>query len=89
MNRIDELEYEIKSMAVDKDAFVRWKDNVITQRFFKEIELDLLETRQQAIGLQGLDCQRIALMTVQKEGHCEVLESVLSWNPTKEDSIDE
>lgn len=89
MSRIDELEHEIKAMAVDKDALMRWKDNVITQRFFKEVELDLLETRRQAIGLQGLDCQKIALMTVQKEEHCEVLESVLSWNPTKEDSIDE
>lgn len=89
MNRLDEIDFALKSNVIDKDALARWKDNVVTKRFLLEIEKDLLETREAAIGLSGFDCQKIALRSVQKDAHCEVLEMVLQWNPTKEDSVDE
>lgn len=80
-NRAEELEIAIKSasLQISPDAYMMWKDNIVTKRFLAEAELELLDRR--ADVPHGTTCEAIALAHVKNSSACEQLEVVLAWKP--------
>ena len=73
------LETAIKSLQISPDAYMMWKDNIVTKRFMLEAELELLDRR--ADVPHGTTCEDIALAHVKNSSACEQLENVLMWKP--------
>ncbi len=85
-NRAEELEIAIKSLQISPDAYMMWKDNIVTKRFLAEAELELLDRR--ADVPHGTTCEAIALDHVKNRSACEQLETVLAWKPDELQSED-
>lgn len=81
INRLAQIENEIKNNNVSRDAYEMWKDNSVTKRFLLEIERDLLETRADYSASGRDSIEKIALSCVQNAEHCETLEAVIDWMP--------
>lgn len=79
MNRLDEIDETLKHSNVDADQYRIWKENIVTKRFFLEVEKDLIETR--SLYPHQSTVEEIALSAVRNGEHCETLESVLTWKP--------
>jgi len=77
--RINEIEDELKNMAVEPDAYALWKQNQVTRRLMLEIELDLLETQAQTVMSSTIE--QIAINEIKRSEHAETLEAILDWNP--------
>jgi hypothetical protein len=45
INRTAQIEAELKNFNISRDAYELWKDNIVTQKFFLGLELQLLEAR--------------------------------------------
>jgi len=77
--RTEDIETAIKSLQISSDAYMMWKDNIVTKRFMLEAELELLDRR--ADVPHGTTCEAIALDHVKNRSACEQLENVLMWKP--------
>jgi hypothetical protein len=81
INRIAQIEAELKNYNISRDAYELWKDNIVTQRFFRGLELQLLEAREDYSAAGRDSIEKIALASVVNANFCETLEGVLSWIP--------
>jgi len=77
--RDEDLETARKSLQISPDAYMMWKDNIVTKRFMLEAELQLIDYR--ADVPHGTTCEAIALAHVKNSSACEQLENVLMWKP--------
>lgn len=77
--RLDEIEEELKNIAVEPDAFAIWKQNIVTRRFLLEVEKDLIETQAQTVMSSTIE--QIAINEIKRSEHAETLEAILEWNP--------
>ncbi len=77
--RLDEVEEELKNIAIEPDAYALWKQNIVTRRFLLEIEQDLLETQAQTVMSSTIE--QIAINEIKRSEHAETLEAILEWNP--------
>lgn len=77
------LELELSQIPIDKDEFHRWKDLKVTRRFMLEMQIELMEERETVIGQCDFNTNEIALRTAQKEAYCEIMQSVIEWNPSE------
>lgn len=83
MNRIEEIEELLKNANVSPDAFAEWLDHSVTKRMLLEVELQLLDARQDYSAAYGATCESIALASVKNAAICDTLETVLSWKPNE------
>jgi len=81
INRIAQIENEIKNSNVSRDAYEMWKDNEVTKRFFLGLELQLLEAREDYSAAGRDTIEKIAIATLGNAKFCETLEDVISWMP--------
>jgi len=77
--RIDEIDQELKNIAVTSDAFALWKSNLVTRKFLLEIEKDLVDSQSQT--RLGRTIEEIAINEIKRSEHCDTLEAILYWNP--------
>ena len=80
-NRDEDLSIAIKNLQISPDAYMLWKDNIVTKRFMIEAELELMDRR--ADVPHGTTCEAIALDHVKNRSACEGLENVLMWKPAE------
>jgi len=86
--RLAEIENELKNSNITKDAYELWKDNLVTRRFFLEIEEDLIETQADTSPAGRDSIEKIALDCVKNAEHCDTLEMILQWKPDELESGD-
>lgn len=84
-NRLNEIEERLNNSAIEKDAYVHWLENPVTQRFMLEIEQDLIMTQSDLTPSQRSTVERIALECVRNAEHCEMLAEILEWKPVELD----
>lgn len=82
MKRIDEIMQILKNANVSPDAYAEWQDHSVTRRLMLEVELQLLDTMNDAqLAAYGTSCEQIALASVKNAITCMELERVLTWIP--------
>lgn len=81
MGRINEIEALLTNSNIEPDQYAMWKENVVTKRLLLEIELELLETRQDYA--LGNTVEGVAFKAIRNGQHCETLENVLAWKPNE------
>jgi len=78
--RTEDIETAIKSLQISPDAYMMWKDNIVTKRFMLEAELELL-SRQSDLNFTLSSMETIAIQGIIRIASCERLEDVLMWKP--------
>lgn len=81
MSRATDIELLIKNNSVSPDAYAEWLNHSVTRRILLEVELQLLDARQDYSAAYGLTCESIALASVKNAAMCDALEGFLSWKP--------
>jgi len=77
----EQLEDQIKSLQVSPDAYMLWRDNIVTKRFMAEAMLELSDRR--ADVPLGTTCEAIALAHVKNTSAAAVLETFIFWKPAE------
>ncbi len=64
---------------ISQESFDRWRKSQVTQRFFEDLELSVIDSFQDY--LTDMEPDRILPMLARREGASMLVEQLLDWSP--------
>lgn len=77
--RLEQIENELKSIAITKDMYEVWKQNDVTRAFLLDLEGMLIDSQSQSTF--GSTVEAIAISEIRRASTVSAFQEVLEWNP--------
>lgn len=77
--RLEQIENELKSIAITKDMYELWKQNDVTRAFLLDLEGMLIDAQSQSTF--GSTIEAIAISEIRRASTVSAYQEVLEWNP--------
>lgn len=77
--RLEQIENELKNIAITKDMYELWLQNDVTRVLMLEVEGLLIEAQSKSAF--GTTVEQIAISEIRRSTEADTLKSLLEWNP--------